>query len=734
MKISVTDLPTGDAPKPIDMPHFPTRQQAFVWRNWQLVPVERLAAILGTGRKNVLALAKGMGLYMPPRVEKDWLTRGYCTIIRNNWHLLPYGQLLQLLGWTAEQLDYTLREDDFLWVKLGKHKPAAQPVRFAPLTPEEAMQTRELRAAVCKDFGRDRASACEPPFAFAKEFRKGSPTPSVDKKTSRSPFELRLAYSYSAAYGDPLLQPEVDPYPDGILARYAAMGVNAVWLQGILYTLYPWDAFPGLSAGWQRRLENLRKLVKRAARFGIGVYLYFNEPRGLPVAAFKDRPDLKGFDFSGISTLCTSLPEIRRFLRGGSEHVFRKVPGLAGIFTITMNENPTNCCSRWKSAHECPRCSKRRPGEVIAEVNRLLADGAHAANSAARVLVWTWGWNPEWEMEAVDLLPSGVELMCVSEWGLPTRIGGVKGSVVDYSISQVGPSERSLRLWKRAQARGLKTIAKVQINNSWELSAVPYLPVLDLVDRHLGNLRKAGVCGLMVSWTVGGYPGGNLELLDRPPAELAVEKFGPRAAPLVRRAWRTFSRAFQELPLDCGVLYNSPINTGPANLLYPAPTGRKATMVQGFPYDDLKTWRNIYPEDVFERQFRKLSEGWRRGLAMLDRARKLVPAAKRKNFDDLDRVSRAAYCHYRSTYLQVRFVRLRDGGKRGAMFAAAMKKIVREEIDLARALHKIVRHDSRIGFEAANHYSYTLNDLKEKAIQCAWLLRRIGKTEKRDAK
>ena len=572
-------------------------------------------------------------------------------------------------------------------MKLGKLKPAAEPVRYEPLTPEQARRTRELRAALRKHFP-DRAGAPrgEPAFAFSRGFRKGRAPSSARKQPAASPFDLRLMYSYSATYGDPLLDAESDPYPDGMLARYAELGVNAVWLQGILYTLAPWDAFPELSAGWERRLANLRALVRRAARYGIGVYLYWNEPRALPVACFAKHAELKNWTFEdlGVANLCTSLPAVQEFMRSGAEHVFRQVPGLAGIFTITMNENPTNCYSRWHS-RQCPRCSKRRPAEVIAEVNRLLAEGVRAGNPGARVIVWTWGWHPEWDLEAIDLLPDGVDLMCVSEWGLTSRVGGVENVVGDYSISQVGPSEQSLRLWRRAQARGLRTVAKVQVNNSWELSAVPYLPVPDLVEQHMANLRQAGVSGLMLSWTVGGFPGGNLELLDCSAEELAVRRYGRRAAPLVRQAWGAFSRAFRQLPISVSVLYHSPLNTGPANHLYPAATGYAATMVQGFPYDDLKGWRSVYPEEVFVEQLRKLSEGWREGLESLDAAGSLVPKQKRRAFADLEHVARAAYCHFRSTYLQTCFVRARDGGLPAAERSAAMLPIIEEEIELARS-------------------------------------------------
>ena len=53
------------------------------------------------------------------RGSAEQKSRGYITLIRRNWHLLPYDQLLELLEMTPEQLAFSLREDDFLWIKLG---------------------------------------------------------------------------------------------------------------------------------------------------------------------------------------------------------------------------------------------------------------------------------------------------------------------------------------------------------------------------------------------------------------------------------------------------------------------------------------------------------------------------------------------------------------------------------------------------------------------------------------
>jgi hypothetical protein len=116
--------------------HFPNRLCQFVWRNWELVNTARMAAVLGTSAGNVLRLGAAMGLPGKRTLTEDQLRRIYVTVIRQNWHLLPEAQLVQLLGWDLERLRFTLKEDDFLDHKLGP-KPECEPVRWAALTAAE---------------------------------------------------------------------------------------------------------------------------------------------------------------------------------------------------------------------------------------------------------------------------------------------------------------------------------------------------------------------------------------------------------------------------------------------------------------------------------------------------------------------------------------------------------------------------------------------------------------------
>ena len=159
------------------------------------------------------------------------------------------------------------------------------------------------------------------------------------------------------------------------------------------------------------------------------------------------------------------------------------------------------------------------------------------------------------------------------------------------------------------------------------------------------------------------------------------------------------------------------MNYGPMNLLHRKPTGYAASMI-GFPYDHLAGWRNMYPEEVFRDQFRKLTEGWKQGLDTLTAAAPDVKQEEQSDFREIQILAEASYCHLRSTYLQICFTMARDHG----FDRQVMIRCAREEIELAEKLHAIVRRDSRIGFEASNHYYYTLNDLREKIVSCEQIL------------
>lgn len=138
---------------------FPDRLSAFVWRNWFCVGKARLAETVGAHPDDLTALAVEMGLPPDPKVEPEWETKGYGTVLRRNWHLLPYGQLLTLLGWSREKLGYYLLEDDYLLQKLGNLKPYAEPLRWTAAAGAKGRAARRRLAAMRAIARRERARA-----------------------------------------------------------------------------------------------------------------------------------------------------------------------------------------------------------------------------------------------------------------------------------------------------------------------------------------------------------------------------------------------------------------------------------------------------------------------------------------------------------------------------------------------------------------------------------------------
>lgn len=255
--------------------------------------------------------------------------------------------------------------------------------------------------------------------------------------------------------------------------------------------------------------------------------------------------------------------------------------------------------------------------------------------------------------------------------------------------------------------------------------------------------------GLMLGWTLGGYPSPNLDVvaemgrktdqLGHPTIHEAMTSvaqrwFGPELAPAVVKAWIRFSDAFGQFPYNGSTVYNAPLQVGPANPLWAEPTGYPATMV-GFPYDHLTGWCSVYPPQIFIEQLEKVARGFDEGIGPLEELHKQIQAVSTttKGATALGReidVARAAQIHFASVVNQSRFVMARDELAKAKTaevarpLLAELERLFKAEIDLARKLYVIQCRDSRIGFEASLQYNYVPVDLVEKVINCRDLLDR----------
>ena len=738
-------LPGEDGTKPaVACAPFPDALSAFVWRNWPVVDVGRMAQAIGAEKSALEEIAREMSLPVPqPAVSPYWRRKGYITVVKRNWHLLPYGQLLTMLDMTRAELAYSLVEDDFLFSKLGNTKPFCAPVVCSPEIAGKGRARRLEIAKVLKGDGIAPMAPEEPRFRFVEEL---SELPAyAQKRISQNKggtFDLRLIFSYFADYGDPLWDDEIGSYPEGLLFRLAENGVNAVWLHTVLSTLTRDPSYPEFGEGCERRIANLRKLVARAAKYGVKVYLYMNEPRAQDERFFEQpgRMEMRGAKRTsgGLGyARCTSHPETRRWLRESLRQVFSQVPGLGGVFTITMSENLTNCASRWKR-DTCSCCKNRKVGDIVAEVNRTIWDGVKAGDPNAEVIAWDWAWPKDEREDIVAQLPEkSCRVMSVSEIGVSFERGGVKGEINEYSLSAPGPSERAKAIWAVSREHGMKTAAKVQAALSWEMSAVPYLPVMDIVAEHASNLANWGVDGVMLSWSLGSAPTPNLAiyadcrkgegkepLLNR----LAERFYGRNGVGPARAAWTAYSEGFREYPFHISSVYCGNHTLGPANPLYLEPSGWTASMV-GYPFDDIKRWRAIYPEDVWIGQMEKVRDGFVKGNTEFAALVASLDGERRKAAERELGLFRAIENHFRSVVDQGKFVMARNKGDKDEMLDCTKR-----ELETARRHLSLVRADSRIGYECSNHYYYIPQDIIEKVLNCHDVIAGLSRTNEDNRK
>lgn len=712
------------AVQPIPEPHFPSRLYQFVWRNWELANLDRMALVARTDAETLAGLGESMGLPPKPWLASGQLRRIYITVIRQNWHLLPLEQITELLGWTPEKMRFTLREDDFLDIKLGP-KPICDPIIYTVPTPVEKRRAAGIRKLLETTIGPGLLSPGEPAFEFVSRLSRLDGAPVLARKGAA--LDPRYLYSFFALYGDPLMEPDIDPFPDGYLDKLARVGINGVWMQCVLNTMAPSRQFPEFGQGSRQRLANLARLVSRTSRFGIKVFLYINEPRAMPPEFFARHTGIKGAGSGGRYAMCTTPPPVREWISDTLAHIFNEVPELGGVFSITMSENLTNCHSHLHP-ESCPRCSKRQDWHVVGEVLEAIHRGVKRSNPRAEVISWDWGWPEPMSRELIPRLPKDSRFLSVSEWSTPIERGGVKTEVGEYSISVVGPGPRATAHWKLAKEAGVPYMAKTQFNNTWEFAAVPYIPVPNLVAEHCARLVRSGIGGVMAGWTLGGYPSPNLEVANEfysAPAPAAVEalrrvaerRYGKAAAGLVLRAWAGFSEAFVLYPYSVGI-YVIPIQHGPANLLRAKPTGVRSSMTL-FPQDDYKAWAGEYPPQVAQREFSRMARRWKEALGDFRKAMEIAGAP-----EDLA-IAETCCIHFQSTANQFEFYILRDGLPSPAA-RARTRELIRDEMELARRLYPIARRHSVIAYEASNHYYYRPTDLLEKIVNCQYLLDRLG--------
>ncbi len=537
-------------------------------------------------------------------------------------------------------------------------------------------------------------------------------------------------------------------YHENVLLRLAMHGFNAIWLRGALRKFARCSPFPEFGENADTILGELRRLCQRAARFGMKVFLYLNEPMGLDEDdPFWDRyPHVQGplCHMKPVYYLCTSTQEVKDYLRESAEYVFRQVPELAGVLLITASEYPSHCwChSRIPGSAEqleemveagtmCPRCADRTPQEVVGEIVTLLRDGIKAANPDAEVVAWNWSWNM-WEEDpqrgVLEQLPDDVIVMGDFERGTMTEACGFEYKNDEYSIKVIGPSPRFTGVADFQRRRGLPVYAKVQIGTTHENPDVPYLPTLHKIAGKWRALVRAGCTGMMTCWNFGNMlslgteVAGEMNWDPQPEPDdalraLATRHFGPDAADDVLAGWRQLCTAHDDFPTSIPVMYYGPISRGPAFRFVFDRRDQKFprswlldTNLDG----DRLDWVSPFGAEKVLECYRTVADNWLEGVEMMQQGLDRATGADRDRLEREIGVAKMCYRQLVSAGNVVDFLLARDAfyasddpsAKR--VLLDRMERICRDEAANATLAIALCDADSRLGWHGEG-YGYMID-------------------------
>jgi hypothetical protein len=495
----------------------------------------------------------------------------------------------------------------------------------------------------------------------------------------------------------------------------------------------------------EKNFAELVRLAEMAKSAGVDLYLDAYNPK-LPDnhPVFLAHPEAKGATQHGgnIRCLCPSDPETLKFLADSWAEVFRRVPSLGGMVAIIGGEGFYHCYMRsGKGGPDCPRCSRRPPEDVVADLTNAVFRAIRKVKPDAEFLAWPysafiWSRDP-FQMDLISKLDPGIQLVSEIDKDYLYQKDGYVKNIWDYSIDFLGPSDRFKAQNEAARKRGLKLCAKTESAVSLEMNGVPYIPCLGRWGERMEIIRREKPASIYYAYDITGFSRSRPEELAgrlswEPAASateeirtMAVRDFGRKAADKVIGAWTFFSDAIGHTSYLTHGYYQGPSFIGPGQPLMLNEKNLPKEFFGRLFYlaeNDLSegtsqasTLRPIYTSDIRispaeMADMDKAAELWDRGVAVLESALGLAEAPYRKEYGR--ELNMAAYLQtaFRAIAFANHFFTLRAdyqgliknaaGSKdaRGQMIRLIneMERIVKSDLDNARRGLAIARRDPRL--------------------------------------
>lgn len=524
-------------------------------------------------------------------------------------------------------------------------------------------------------------------------------------------------------------------YTDSELAGIAKSGFNAIWVHGLLRNIVKSEIFPEFGKYSSRHRKNMNELIERAAKYGVKVFIYMQPPRAIweGDAFWEKHGDVAGCieespdhdeNIIKLRSLCTSTDKVKKYLKASTAELAKKLPGLGGVILITASEYPSHCwarrgkiCDAMGHYHDfnpttCPRCSKRKPGDIVKEVIKNVRDGIKSVDKSMEIVAWNWSWNAyekDPSPEIIKNLPKDVIYMADFERGSKKKILGKDRPIDEYSLSFSGPSERFSKSTQCAKKAGLRIMTKLQFGTTHELASVPNIPLIANIFDKANYVRSNKISGFMGCWNFGNMLTANTAAFNYFLAgaqykskKAALEAFALEYLPKcdekkAAAAWLSFSKAMDNYPFSIPFLYASPINYTLAFPIKPeqsddVPCGRSWLMdkVRG---DSLESSLGPYTLDEVVKGLEKLSKEWKKGLEIFKEA---IESSRSKHAKEELNTATVCYHVFRSAWNTYRAWRLTRAWDKLKMKEFA--KIAADEAENLEQVLPVLKKDKRQGF------------------------------------
>ncbi|MBI5091797.1 MAG: hypothetical protein HZB26_05055 [Candidatus Hydrogenedentes bacterium] len=546
-------------------------------------------------------------------------------------------------------------------------------------------------------------------------------------------------------------------FPDQVLSHLAHDGFDAIFAcasanpNGDRTTAESSTDFYARLLYRMRRPDpaQMRDLINRAARYGIKVYTQII------------------YQYQGT-------PESEAGLRKLVRDILKEFPDIQGYVLLTEGF----WYKAWGGGHGASEEYIKDWARNWSHAVAVVAEECHRVNPAIEILPWEYNidfrpQNVATKEYFIQQLPDGTIPLLTWENGKSFEIDGLKGHLIDYAISQVGPAEVTQAQIEVARQRGMKVYSNADtFLCGAQLQSVPYHPFPYQWRARYAALEKFGVNGTMESWTSGYSPSFMTELRawycwsEAPPLDellgaVAARNFGSEGKEMVLKAWDLFSQAARLVP-DTGPTMGTTAAIGNP-LFLEEPHARTATFKHSWtdqaawmgylgaelnPYWPFTVSRLVFYPDftnhtnkaqqyargvsgienakddqvfpVFLKYLRLAADKMEEGLKLYRAAALHSPASKRVTAlrevvvaEQIQRMLLSNHAILEFEDLRLQAAGEKDSAKAGAMLDR-MEVILREELARTQLSLLAATRDSRLGFQFECDYVYTPYSLQQK--------------------